>query len=193
MAALDEGRLIAELGARVKLIGNPSVRIFVQRMLSRTPNAFYTLPASYRHHLYDERRKHGNLLHTLRVVDIVLLIADACNASQGARDILTAGAILHDVCRRGIFGETRQSRKDHPQLVRKLAEYNGLTCDYYNEIMGIVENHMGRWGEPPHYTHIGLDEALHLADCIEAHLLEVGPKTEGHVKLEAPVVERSSA
>lgn len=173
MTLLDKSELVRELQARVKLIGSSSVVGFVLKMLDHAPNTFWELPASGRHHPLDERGEHGNLLHTLRVVDMSLAIVDACSGSQVVKDILVAGAILHDLCRHGLFGESERSRKDHPLLVRKLAENNNLTCDYYSEIMRIVENHMGRWGEPPFNPNLGLDEILHLADHVCAHLQEV--------------------
>ncbi|MBA7704932.1 hypothetical protein ES703_113755 [subsurface metagenome] len=163
--------LVAELYSQIELISNSSIRSFVQDMVSLGRASFFTQPASRDHHLPDERGESGNLLHTIRVVKIVLVLVDACSMTKDSKDVLVASAILHDLCRYDLEGE--YSGTDHPMLVRKMAEEYGLTCSFYELIMDMVEKHMGKWGDPPFTPKVGMDAILHLADCVEAHLPEV--------------------
>jgi len=162
-----------DLYRQVHLIFNPSIRDFVLSMLSYAPAGFYERPASTRHHLLDERGESGNLLHTIRVVKIVLILVDVSTIRDTEKDVLVASAILHDLCRYGLDGESEHSCSNHPSLVRIVAEEHSLTCDCYDLIMRIIENHMGRWGSPQFIPHISLDGVLHFADCICARALEV--------------------
>lgn len=165
--------LVVELYSQIELISNPSIRNFVQDLVGLGRSSFFTRPASRNHHLPDERGESGNLLHSIRVIKIVLVIADACSVTEDVKNILVAAATLHDLRRYGPKDEFDYSCENHPLLVRKMAEEHSLSCDYYELIMRIVENHMGKWGKPPFAPNVGLDEVLHLADCIEAHLPEV--------------------
>jgi len=162
-----------DLYRQVHLIFNPTIRDFVLNMLSYAPAGFFERPAGTVHHLLDERGEGGNLLHTIRVVSVVLVIIDISTIKGIEKDVLIASAILHDLCRYGIEDEFDYSHESHPQLVRRMAEDHSLTCDQFYLIMRIIENHMGRWGEPSFIPHISLDGVLHFADCIEAHLPEV--------------------
>ena len=163
--------LVVELYSQIELISNSSIRNFVQDMVSLQRSSFFTQPASQDHHLLDERGESGNLLHTIRVIRIVLVLVDACSMTKDSKDILVTGAILHDLGRYDLKG--KYTGKDHPTIVRKIAEEHNLSCEYYELIMNVIESHMGKWGNPPFNPDIGLAEALHLADCVEAHLPEV--------------------
>lgn len=162
-----------DLYRQVHLIFNPSIRNFVLDMLSYAPAGFYERPASTRHHLPDERGESGNLLHTIRVVNMVLVLVDVSTIKGVEKDVLMASAILHDLCRYGLEDEFEHSCRNHPSLVRRVAEDHSLTCDCYDLIMRIIENHMGRWGDPQFIPHISMDGMLHIADCICARGLEV--------------------
>lgn len=180
MSPLDKAILIGRLNERIKLISDPSIYGFVRKMLDLAPSSYYNRAASTRHHLPDERRQHGNLLHTIRVVDLAVVIADTCDMEKIKLDILIASAILHDMCRHGVDGNSEHSRKDHPQLVRKVAEEHNLSCVSYESIMRTIESHMGRWGDPPFTPDLMTGEILHIADAINARWLECNPKGEQH-------------
>jgi len=165
--------LKVELYRQVQLIFDPSIRNFVLDMLSCAPDGFFERPASTRHHPLDERGEGGGLLHTIRVVKMVLVITEISEIKGIEKDALVAAGSLHDVCRHDLDGKAERSLENHPQLVRKLAEEHRLTCSQYDLIMRIIENHMGRWGSPQFIPHISLDGVLHFADCICARALEV--------------------
>ena len=158
---------------QVHLIFNPTIRDFVLNMLSCAPEGFFERPASTRHHPLDERGESGNILHTIRVVKMVLVMTDISTTAGIEKDVLIASAILHDLCRHGLDGGSEHSHKDHPRLVRRLAEKHGFSCDHYDLIMRIIGNHMGRWGSPQFIPHMSSDAVLHFADCICARALEV--------------------
>ncbi len=164
--------LMGELNARSRLIVDPSICVFVRKMLESAPAAFYERPASTHHHALDEREEGGNLLHTVRVIDLVLIMADVCRINKASKDILVASAILHDMFRHGIDGEQEYSCASHPALVRNVAEANNLMCRHYDAIMEAVEHHMGRWGSLPFTPHLTIKDILHLADSIDARWLE---------------------
>ena len=162
-----------ELYRQVHLIFNPSIRDFVLDMLSYAPEGFYERRASRNHHSLDERGEGGNLLHTIRVVNMVLIIIDLSTVKGISKDVLIASAILHDLCRYGIKDEFEYTHESHPHLVRRLAEDHSLTCDQFYLIMRIIGAHSGRWGSPQFIPHISLDGVLHFADSIEDRLPEV--------------------
>ena len=166
-------RLKLELYRQVQLIFDPSIQNFVLDMLSCAPPGFFERPASTRHHPLDERGESGGLLHTIRVVKVVIIITDISTTVGIEKDVLLASAILHDLCRHDLDGESEHSCKDHPQLVRRLAEKHGFSCDRYFLIMRIIGNHMGRWGSPKFIPHMSSDAVLHFADSICARALEV--------------------
>ncbi|GAH76565.1 unnamed protein product, partial [marine sediment metagenome] len=104
---------------------------------------------------------------------MVLIFIDISTIKGIEKDALIASAILRDLCQYGLNDEFEHSCKDHPSLVKRLAEEHSLTCDNFYLIMRIIENHMGRWGYPQFIPHISLDGVLHFADNIEAKLPEV--------------------
>lgn len=158
-------------------IENYSIREFTKSMISKVPAIVWERAASTRHHLLDERDDYGNLLHTVRVVSLCRAISDAVEVVSDAggpgKDILLSAAILHDTCRHGLFGISESSRLDHPDLVLIHADQYGLTCDCFDDIMGAIKAHMGRWSQRPVAFEIDADLALHLADYITAHWSEV--------------------
>ncbi len=162
-----------DLYRQVHLIFDPSIRDFVLNMLSYALPGFYERPASTRHHPLDERGEGGNLLHTIRVVKVMLVLVDVSTIKGVERDVLVASAILHDLCRYGLEDEFEHSCKNHPSLVRKVAEEHSLSCDCYDVVMRIIENHMGQWGDPQFIPHISMDGMLHIADAVCARALEV--------------------
>lgn len=174
-------KLSVALGRVVNSITNDSIRHFTEEMLLKS-FVNMKLPASRSHHLPDEREEFGNTLHTLRVASLCKLIADAVSVEDGSAlntDILKSAACLHDVCRHGLLGLSEESRPAHPYLVRELAREFNLTCDYFDDIMAVIESHMGRWGEKPVAFEIDTALALHLADCIVARWAEVMPDGRG--------------
>lgn len=163
------------LYAEVNKIQDPATREYVTKIVESAPENSWKLPSSRDHHLRDERGDWGNLYHTVRVTRICDTLADILDLGQGSKDILRAAAVLHDVCKHGIDAEAVFIYKEHPHLVKGLVEKLGLELDI--EVNNCIEHHMGRWGKAGGWTidsQINLPFLLHLADCIEARLPDLG-------------------
>lgn len=86
---LDE--MWAELEAHVTRVSSPPVRELLTRMLAKEGDRLRIWPAAQAvHHAY----RGGLLEHVLKILDSVVFLADAYGAN---RDVLVAGAILHDI------------------------------------------------------------------------------------------------
>lgn len=181
----DHYKLSADLDTLIMEIEDVSVRNFTTGMVNSVSLTWQT-PASRKHHLRDEREAFGNLLHSVRVASLCKLISSAVFVDLGSDslaaqvrgcvdDILLSAAILHDMCRHGLFSQSDASMPDHPKLVRRHAVMCGLTCEHFNDIMSVIESHMGKWSDPPVTLSIDAHTALHLADCIVARWAEVMP------------------
>jgi len=176
----DPKVLFSQLNRLVQSIQDESIKSFTLSMIEKASPMAWTRPASLRHHLQDEREEYGNLLHSVRVASICRLLSEAftitCEYSKNKGiDILLSAAILHDTCRHGLFGMSEKSRKDHPNLVRVFADQWELTCEYFDDIMSVIENHMGRWSELPLVLELDSRAALYIADLIVARWAEIMP------------------
>ncbi|NQW03892.1 MAG: HD domain-containing protein [Acidobacteria bacterium] len=86
---LDE--MWQELEAHVAGITTPEVRELLNRILAKQGDRLRIWPAAQSvHHAY----RGGLLEHVLKILDTVIFLADAYGAN---RDVLVAGAILHDI------------------------------------------------------------------------------------------------
>lgn len=154
-------------------IATPGIRDFTIEMMKAAPPSFRTARASKVHHPPDEREAGGNALHTLRVVKLVKLMADACDFDRITTDISISAAIIHDLCRYGLNDEDEDTSKEHPLVPRRLAEKHSITCDHADAIFEVAEHHMGKWGPRPYVPRVTPDSVLHFADAISAHANEV--------------------
>jgi 3'-5' exoribonuclease len=86
---LDE--MWEELQAHVARVSSPPIRDLLTRILAKEADRFRIWPAAQAvHHAY----RGGLLEHVLKILDSVIFLADAYGAN---RDVLVAGAILHDI------------------------------------------------------------------------------------------------
>ena len=177
----DPKVLFSQLSILVQSIQDKSTKTFTLSMIEKAAATAWSRSASLRHHLQDEREEFGNLLHSIRVASICKILSEAftitCEYSKSeGDDILLSAAILHDLCKHGLFGISEKSRPDHPNLVRVFADQWELTCDHFEDIMSTIENHMGRWGPSiPLVLDLDSRAALHIADLIVARWAEVMP------------------
>ena len=174
----DPIKLKQDLYDLIEEINDKPIRDFTRRMVDSV-TCTWECPSSSAHHLPDEREDYGNLLHTIRVASICKLMSEAVMINihncMNSDDILLSAAIIHDICKHGLYGLEEKPSPDHPMLVRELAESKGLTCYRFNEIMEVVESHMGKWSENSIYLVIDASTALHLADCIVARWADIMP------------------
>lgn len=81
----------AELEGHVARVGDPHVRALLERALADTRERFRVWPAAVTvHHAY----RSGLVEHVLKIIEVASGVADAYGAR---RDLLVAGAILHDI------------------------------------------------------------------------------------------------
>jgi len=171
MRAIDIGKELKELTDSIE---TPEIKEFLNAFMGTIPPAaFWTREASLRHHPNDERGISGNAIHTIRVIRITKILCEAANASQVVTDAATCAAAIHDTGRHGESGEEISSNPDHPMFPRRMAEQYNLCTPFTDPIFDAVETHMGKWGDPPYTPMIGLQEILHIADVIAAHLQEI--------------------
>lgn len=185
----------AELQKRIALIKDPEIKEFTKKVVDFVPQAAWLTNSSAKFHMKDERGALGNTIHTVRVVDIAILLAEATSYNMHLTDVLISAAILHDSVKKGLKGESSYTVKEHPYLVRQLVEDSGFECQYKEEILAIIEPHMGRWsplgqdvrGNLPNgirermkpvclYGQATPAALLHFADNIEAKLPKILPE-----------------
>lgn len=164
-------QLVAIAGA----ISTPSIREFTLEMMKAAPVSFKEARASRMHHPLDERGPAGNAIHTLRVVKLNRLMADACNYNALATDIQISAATIHDMVRYDLDDRRldQGTSLEHPLHPRKLAEKYSIACPFAEAIFSIAEKHMGKWGPTSHPPSITPGSILHIADMISAHANEV--------------------
>ena len=162
-----------ELKQLVESISSNEIRHFTEQLLAAFPSVFWTAKASRNHHPPDERGTTGNLIHTVRVVKLVRILAEICKTGQLGVDILTSAASLHDGGRYNLDGTAGYTVEEHPHLIRKLAEAKGITCMYSDAILTLIENHMGIWGDPPFLPNLTPSAILCVADNISTRAEQV--------------------
>ena len=167
--------MIEQLAKKAELIQDEEIKQFTLKLVRGVPLSNWTGSASKNHHLPDERGIWGNAIHTMRVVDMCLILSNIFDLEVVQQDYLLSAAILHDCCRRGKTGLSVYTVPEHPYLVRHIAKELGITFDYSEDIFNIIEPHMGRWtptGIPSYITNkeLSLPALLHIADCVEANL-----------------------
>jgi len=165
-----------ELLRQVDSIEDEEIKNFTKVLLSKAPPQFWYGRASREHHPPDERGQYGNLIHTIRTVKLVSMMLESCDARPIICDIVTSATVLHDLCRNGLEWENEHSVPEHPHLVRELAESHSISCGHSETIFGLIETHMGRWGDPPHIPSVSYSGIIHLADMISARAEQVWDK-----------------
>lgn len=81
----------SELEGRIAMIADAQIRALIVRIVDRYADRFRVWPAAVTvHHDY----RSGLLEHVLKIIEVVVAQADAYGVS---RDLLIAGAILHDI------------------------------------------------------------------------------------------------
>lgn len=152
----------------LNLIANNEIRGLIVEVLRLAPRHFWEAPSSTsgKYHPTDENRPGGKVLHTKRAVYIAYQLARMRNLSKLDTDLLLGAMIIHDICSQGSDDIPSQKMDpDHPLLVRKITTVlKGRP--YYDDIMSIVETHMGRWG--PVIPKSKLQWLAHIADYISS-------------------------
>jgi hypothetical protein len=164
LSELPKGEKVFE--TELKLIMNNEIRNLVVEVLRLAPGYFWQVPSSPsgKHHPPDENKPGGKVLHTKRTVYIAYQLARMENLSQLETDLLLGAMLIHDIYSQGPDDlPLQKTDPNHPLLIRKkTGSLEGLP--YYDDIMSIVEAHMGRWG--PVTPESKLQWLAHIADYI---------------------------
>ena len=164
------------------LIGDPHLRLFVQKMLESTGDWFFIDPASTsgKHHPQYALGKGGLVRHTKAVVKwaVELERTKMFDIDPVTFDFLIAAAIMHDIRKHTADGKYVENHAEAgAQAVMDLnKECNGLIGDWEaTQIANAIKRHMGIWGKDTPKT--PLDKLLHLADyCASRKELEFDTK-----------------
>ena len=175
------GQLTALIN-RANQIQDDEIRAVVIQAIYTVPTVTWSNRASHRHHLPDERREWGSRLHTCRVFDAAIFIAEIEGVDGIQLDIIKAGTMLHDIKKFGAHAEYSYTRDDHPFLVRELVDSIDTNFKWKEEILLCVESHMGQWtkkDDEPAPVHFNdelngpMARIVHTADCLVARFAEV--------------------
>lgn len=190
-----ENELLSPLITEINMIIDQGIRLFTRAMLLAAPSNFWTMPSSKsgKYHPPDERGPGGNLLHTQRVVRMVIHMCDAQDREQFEKDIAVSAAILHDITKYvhrpdgedyydpfhpytvdKIYAKIRE--KEDIQELDTIIRSTTLLCDetYIFEILRAVRCHLGPWSPIPEtYPTSSLEWFLHFADTLSSHLHEI--------------------
>lgn len=182
---------LQELLNRANRIQSPRLKDFTQRVIQELPESVWKLPSSFYHHLPDERGEWGNAIHSIRVHDTAMILADSLLIHGESLDSLKSSSLLHDVGKHGPEGNLKiiQTSK-HPFEVRDMVARLGFDPEVYQDVLIPIEGHMGRWTKNnlnwlPDFLTLKKIEGesvkvvdnsmlLHLADCIAARIGDIG-------------------
>jgi len=182
---------ISKLDYEIDLISDPKIKKFVRFLLKNAP-AFWIAPASTTQGLHpeDEECSGGLVLHTKRVVKIIVLLSSSLDiVSSVDIDCLIAAALLHDISKFVTDEETQQIVLDpmHPYTVDKYVEWSISEClsngkayedttieidrDAIELILRLIRCSHGVWSQIPETIPSSpLEKALHEADLIASNI-----------------------
>ena len=163
--------------ALIETIGDEGLRTLVLSAVTKADGFFEKPAAKGRHHGYTG----GLCEHSLEVAKIALSIESGLIGVKLSRDLLIAGAILHDIGKCGSFEKKGLSYVPVPEYslightasaMMYLTHYSKFTdAETFRELLHIVQSHHGEHGETLPQTAEAW--AVHLADNISAKIHEV--------------------
>lgn len=185
-----EDKVLAPLLDEINLINDSGIKQFVRSLLLKQ-TSFWLIPSSFSglHHPPDERGASGNVLHTKRVVRVVMLLSNSQDRSTTEKDILIAAALLHDITKgRDHADGIIRYDEFHPYTVEtavdwarmedeKMIQEGGTSSSLWidqealTQILRLVRCHMGTWSPIPETVPLStLEWMLHHADLIASKL-----------------------
>jgi len=125
------------------------------------PEYFWINPSSSsrKYHINDEKSKFGLVLHTCRVVKVMVDLCISAQITGSDRDDLIVAAILHDAIKYGIPGN-HHTVSNHPNLV-------GEHLSISDKVNNLIRTHSGQWFNPGEWADADEHQRLlHQADYI---------------------------
>ncbi|WP_319642819.1 HD domain-containing protein [Methanovulcanius yangii] len=164
----------------VNTVSRAPLRDFIRAALARHPGFFEVPAARYKHHAYTG----GLAEHTLEVVRIATAMAGGVRGVEMDRDMVIAGAILHDIGKAASFEKRgfvftslpAYSLVGHTalgiQMITRLHDERPLPDADYAHLLHILQSHHGDHGEVrPHSPEAW---AVHFGDNASATIHETG-------------------
>lgn len=153
------------LQSELNLIKDLTIKTFATACIDTLPK-YWRKPSAYHegHHPKDELVEWGNLKHVKRVIKIAIMLSEIENLSTHENDLLIAATLIHDIGKYGIDGNADKILTNHPMLVSQMVNKYNFDDATSNDVLTIVESHMGRWGIPRPSTL--LQWICHYADYI---------------------------
>lgn len=174
-APVDEAELKSGVLAMAGGIADGALRDLVLEAIAGAEGFFVKPAAKARHHEY----RGGLAEHTLETARIAAASCDAACISMD-RDLIVAGALLHDIGKASCFEEAGLAFTARPEYdlighvtigVSSLIRFRGRIPDErFNHLLHIVQAHHGPHGEVPCHTPEAW--AVHLADQTSAMICE---------------------
>lgn len=185
-----ESEDLAPLLEEIDSIEDSDTRLFVRGVLLCAPDEFWTGPSSINEKFNppDEHSMGGNIIHTKRVVRVVLTLAEARQLSPEETDTLLAAALIHDLFKI-MKNKEGNSQYDpmHPYMLDRFITWLRLIHaensednfsstflldpDKVEQILRVVRCHMGAWSAIPEtLPFTNLEWILHYADLIASRL-----------------------
>lgn len=161
------------------LIQNQAKKAFLADALQGSPAYFWAAPASSsgKYHPSFTKGKGGLFRHTLAAVKIAIELFDAYpDLTNKDQDNIVIALMLHDTLKKG-YPEEKHTVAGHETLPREYyaeCAKRNISNEEYDEIMNLVETHMGIWNqnEVPPQPKIGYRispaEIVHLADYLSS-------------------------
>ena len=151
------------------LIQDPGIRDLAACMLRAAPAKCLDIPASStaKYHTEDECQDGGNVLHTKRVVAMVLEFSRAYSLQARDTDYTIAAALIHDILKQGaeVIKCSRLEYDCHgPNLYLWADEMFGYPSLDMAEILDIASRHMGPWSSPAFRPNDPCSWCLFMAD-----------------------------
>jgi 3'-5' exoribonuclease len=174
---VDPDETKKKLEKHISGIKDSGIRKIVREAI-KTSDGFYEKPAAKKnHHAY-----YGGLAHhTLKVVQIAAGITDSMPEMDIDRDIIIAGALIHDIGKADTFEKSGFSFKPCPSYslighispaIERISKFRKYTDkDTFYHLLHIIQSHHGPYGDVlPQSTEAW---TVHHADNISAMLNEV--------------------
>lgn len=131
----------------IQLIEDEGIRQLVIDILRCAPKYFWHVRASAtgKYHPPDENRPGGQILHTKRAVYLANQLCRMDDIRGLDRDKLLAAMIVHNIFIRGVQDEPHEKTDPNHPLHVRMKTGHLKHRPHYDEIMTLVEGHMGRW------------------------------------------------
>jgi hypothetical protein len=175
-------------GSELGLITTHHVAHSAVAMLRAAPAKSWTMPASSssKYHAVDECVTGGNVLHTKRVVAMVVMLAPAYGLDRWQLDIVIAAALIHDILKQGPE-DNMCSKAEYnmhgPNLWLWYEACLGMPDSLDGDILDMASRHMGVWSAPSYRPNDSCSNCLAMADYV-ASRKPIGPNTMDNIDTE---------